>query len=42
MLNTSTNTQYQGAFNFVTGAIGSNANNTVKAQGLLLGNVVTF
>ncbi len=36
------NTQYQGAFNFVTGAIGSNANNTVKAQGLLLGNVVTF
>jgi hypothetical protein len=32
-------TQYQGAYNFITGAIGSNANNTVKVQGFLLGNV---
>ena len=36
------NTQYQGAFNFVTSAIGSNANNTVKAQGFLFGNVISF
>ncbi len=35
-------TQYQGAFNFVTSAIGSPANNTVKSQGFLLGNMVTF
>jgi hypothetical protein len=32
-------TQYQGAYNFITGDIGSNANNTVKVQGFLLGNV---
>jgi hypothetical protein len=36
------NTQTQGDFNFVTGAVGSSANNTVKSQGFLLGNVVTF
>ncbi|HEX4171084.1 MAG TPA: hypothetical protein VHY82_01250, partial [Acetobacteraceae bacterium] len=35
-------TQTQGNFNFVTSAIGSSANNTVKSQGFLLGNVVTF
>jgi Gram-negative porin len=35
-------TQTQGDFNFVTSAIGSSANNTVKSQGFLLGNVVTF
>jgi predicted porin len=37
---------YQGANNFVTGAVGTaagaNANNTVKAQGFLLGNVINF
>jgi outer membrane protein OmpU len=35
-------TQTQGDYNFVTGAIGSSANNTVKSQGFLLGNVATF
>ena len=37
---------YQGANNFVTGAVGTaagaNANNKVKAQGFLLGNVINF
>lgn len=36
------NTQYQGAFNFITGSSGSSANNTVKSQGLILGNNITF
>jgi hypothetical protein len=34
--------QYQGAFNFVTGGIGSNANNNFKTQGFLVGDVVNF
>ena len=37
---------YQGANNFVTGAVGTqpgaNLNNKVKAQGFLLGNVINF
>jgi hypothetical protein len=37
---------YQGANNFLTGAVGNqagaNANNLVKAQGFLLGNVINF
>jgi hypothetical protein len=37
---------YQGADNFVTGAVGTSAganlNNKVKAQGFLLGNVINF
>jgi hypothetical protein len=36
------NDQYQGALNFVTGAIGSNANNNFKSQGFLVGDVVNF
>jgi hypothetical protein len=36
----------QGANNFVTGAVGTaagaNANNKVKAQGFLIGNVINF
>jgi hypothetical protein len=40
------NDQYQGARNFVTGAFGtqagSGANNTIKGQGILIGNVVNF
>ncbi len=35
-------TLYQGDFNFITSAAGSNANNTIKSQGILLGNVVNF
>ena len=38
--------QYQGARNFVSGAIGtqagSNLNNNVKGQGFLVGDVVNF
>ena len=37
---------YQGANNFVTGAVGTaagaNLNNKVKAQGFLIGNVINF
>jgi hypothetical protein len=33
---------YQGGVNFVTGAAGSNANNTIRSQGVLIGNVVNF
>jgi hypothetical protein len=40
------NDQYQGARNFVTGALGtaagSNANNTIRGQGFVIGNVVNF
>jgi hypothetical protein len=36
------NDQYQGSLNFVTGAIGSNANNNFKSQGFLIGDVVNF
>src|SRR5690349_1211551 len=40
------NDQYQGARNFVTGALGtaagSGANNTIRGQGLVIGNVVNF
>jgi hypothetical protein len=36
------NTQTQSNFNFVTNTIGSSANNNVKSQGFLLGNMVTF
>ena len=35
-------TIYQGGFNFITNAIGSAANNTIKSQGFLLGNVVNL
>lgn len=35
-------TLYQGGFNFVTSGIGSAANNNVRSQGLLIGNVVNF
>lgn len=35
-------TIYQGDFNFITNAAGSNANNTIKSQGLLIGNIVNF
>jgi hypothetical protein len=35
-------TQYQGDFNFITSSIGSTANNTVKSQGFILGNNITF
>ncbi len=35
-------TLYQGSFNFITGSIGSNANNTISSQGFLVGNVVNF
>jgi hypothetical protein len=35
-------TLYQGAFNFITGAIGSPANNTAKSQGFIIGNNITF
>lgn len=34
--------QYQGANNFLTGGIASNANNNVHGQGFLIGNVVNF
>jgi hypothetical protein len=33
---------YQGAFNFISGALGSGANNTIKAHGFVLANVVNF
>jgi predicted porin len=33
---------YQGDFNFISGAIGSGANNSITAQGFLVGNVVNF
>ncbi len=33
---------YQGGFNFITGGIGSSANNNIRAQGFLVGNVVNF
>jgi hypothetical protein len=40
------NDQYQGARNFITGAVGtaagSNLNNNIKGQGFLIGNMVTF
>jgi hypothetical protein len=36
------NDQYQGGMNFITGAVGSNANNNVKGQGVLIGNMVSF
>jgi hypothetical protein len=36
------NDQYQGSLNFVSGAIGSNANNNFKSQGFLIGDVVNF
>ena len=36
------NDQYQGARNFVTGALGSGANNNIKGQGFLIGDVVNF
>jgi predicted porin len=35
-------TIYQGDFNFITSAIGSGANNTITAQGFLVGSVVNF
>jgi predicted porin len=35
-------TIYQGEFNFITNAVGSGANNTIKSQGMLVGNVVNF
>ena len=34
--------QYQGGVNQITGAIGSNANNEIRSQGFLLGDVVNF
>jgi hypothetical protein len=34
--------QYQGARNFISGAIGSNANNNIRGQTFLVGNVVNF
>jgi hypothetical protein len=34
--------QTQNGLNFVTGAVGSNANNNVRGQGFLVGNVVNF
>jgi opacity protein-like surface antigen len=33
---------YQGGVNLVTGALGTNLNNNVKSQGVMLGNVVNF
>ncbi len=36
------NAQSQGGVNQITGATGSNANNTIKSQGILFGNVVNF
>ena len=33
---------YQGGVNMISGALGSNANNTIKGQGFLIGNVVNF
>ncbi|HEX4172057.1 MAG TPA: hypothetical protein VHY82_06215, partial [Acetobacteraceae bacterium] len=36
------NAQSQGGVNQITGATGSNANNTIKSQGILVGNVVNF
>lgn len=33
---------YQGDFNFITSDAGSTTNNTIKSQGLLIGNVVNF
>ena len=32
----------QGGFNFVTGGVGSNANNTFHSQGVVIGNQITF
>jgi hypothetical protein len=32
----------QGDFNFITNAVGSGANNNIRSQGFLLGNVVNF
>jgi hypothetical protein len=34
--------QYQGGVNQITGAIGSNANNEIRSQGFLIGDVVNF
>jgi hypothetical protein len=36
------NDQYQGARNFITGALGSNANNNIKGQGFMIGNQINF
>jgi predicted porin len=36
------NDQYQGANNFITGAINSNANNNIRGQGFLIGQMVNF
>jgi len=36
------NLQYQGGVNGVTAAIGTNVNNTIKGQAILVGNVVNF
>ena len=33
---------YQGGVNQITGAIGSNANNEIRSQGFLIGDVVNF
>jgi hypothetical protein len=33
---------YQGGVNQITGAVGSNANNEIRSQGFLLGDVVNF
>jgi len=33
---------YQGGVNLITGALGSGANNEIRSQGILLGNVVNF
>jgi predicted porin len=33
---------YQGGVNQITGAVGSNANNDIKSQGVLIGDVVNF
>jgi len=34
--------QYQGSRNFISGAIGSNANNNIRGQTFLIGDVVNF
>jgi predicted porin len=36
------NDQYQGGNNFISGAINSNANNNLKGQGFLIGQMVNF
>jgi predicted porin len=33
---------HQSAFNFITNAIGSSANNSIMSQGFVLGNIVNF